>query len=192
MNNYNFYYWGPLLFQTKLNPKDLKECAKLCSKKSISINRTLAGIIKHEHDLAPQKYYKIISTYLDSFHHAYNHWYSKPLTKKLMMTYAWVNFMKAGEFNPPHIHSNCDFSSVLFITVPEKLKKENKKFVGTGGGPGAIEFIYGEAQPHSIGCKKHFPEEGDFFIFAATLSHFVSPFMSKTERISIGANFKLK
>ena len=34
--------------------------------------------------------------------------------------------MKPGEYNPPHIHSNCDLSSVLFISIPEKLKKKIK------------------------------------------------------------------
>ena len=42
---------------------------------------------------------------------------------------AWVNFMVAGEFNPPHIHSACDFSSVLFIKIPKNLEKENKKWM---------------------------------------------------------------
>ena len=99
--------------------------------------------------------------------------------------------MIAGEFNPPHVHENCDFSSVLFIQIPEKLKEENKKFVGQGGGPGSISFNYGESQPHSTSHRYFIPEEGDLFIFPATLTHFVAPFLSKGERISMSANFKL-
>jgi len=189
---YNFFYWGPLLFQIKLQLEDLKECAKLCSKKSSLVNNTLAGVIKHEHYVSPSQYNKIIDPYLNSFRHAYHHWYAEPLTKKIMTVTAWVNFMVAGEFNPPHIHTQCDFSSVLFVKVPEKLKEENKKFTGTGGGPGSISFTYGETQPHSTSHKNLFPEEGDFFIFPATLVHFVCPFMSKEERISISANFRLE
>ena len=104
--------------------------------------------------------------------------------------------MGPGEFNPPHVHANCDFSSVLFIKVPEKLKEENKKFQGyileNGGGPGAISFTYGEAHPHSLSHKNFFPKEGDLYIFPATLTHFVAPFMCKEERISISANLKFK
>ena len=191
MTAYNFYYWGPILFKAKIEPKDLKECAKLCSKKDSRVNETLAGVIEHEHYLNNNKYYKIMDPYLGPFRHAYNHWYLKPLTKKMVMVAAWVNFMKAGEFNPPHIHTDCEFSSVLFVKIPEKLKEENKKFEGTGGGPGAISFAYGEVQPYSPNHKHFFPEEGDLYIFPATLSHFVAPFMSHVERISISANFRL-
>ena len=109
-----------------------------------------------------------------------------------MISSAWVNFMKAGEFNPPHIHDDCDFSSVLFVKVPEKLKEENKKFPGAGKGPGSISFMYGEERPHSMTYKGFFPEEGDLYIFPADLEHWVYPFISKGERISISANLKFE
>jgi len=188
--NYNFFYWGPLLFKIKLDPTDLKACLKLCSKKSSKVNDTLAGVIKHEHYVSSQKYYKILNPYLNPFRHAYNQWYAKPLTKSITVALAWVNFMVAGEFNPPHVHDHCDFSSVLFVQIPEKLREENKKFLGTAGGPGTLSFTYGENHKYSISQKDIFPKEGDLFIFPATLTHFVAPFMSKGERISISANFK--
>jgi len=189
---YNLVHWGPILFKIKLQSQDLKECASLCSKKASPINETLAGVIKHEHYVSPSSYNKIITPYLGNpFRQAYSHWYGMPFTKHLTMTKAWVNFMVAGEFNPPHIHTHCEFSSVLFVKVPEQLKEERKKFEGTGGGPGAISFTYGESQAHSLNHRSFFPEEGDLFIFPATLSHFVAPFLSKGERISMSANFKL-
>ena len=190
---YNLVYWGPILFKIKLQSPDLKECTSLCSKKGSPINETLAGVIKHEHYISPSQYNKIITPYLGNpFRQAYSHWYGMPFTKNVIMTKAWVNFMVAGEFNPPHIHKNCDFSSVLFIKVPEQLKEERKKFEGTGAGPGSISFTYGEAQPYSLNYTSFFPEEGDLYIFPATLTHFVSPFISEGERISIGANFNLE
>ena len=189
---YNFYYWGPLLFKVKMVPQDLKKCANLCSKKSSNVKDTLAGVIKHEHYISSMVYSKILTPYIGSFRNSYEQWYGKPLAQVTMtMTTAWVNFMVAGEFNPPHIHSNCDFSSVLFVKISEKLKEEHKAFEGRGGGPGAISFTYGESQAHSLNHRSFFPEEGDLFIFPATLSHFVAPFLSKGERISMSANFKL-
>ena len=188
--SYNFFYWGPLLFKVKLNPTDLKACLKLCSKKSSEVNETLAGVIKHEHYVNSHKYCKIINPYLAHFRNAYNQWYNKPLTQSITMTLAWVNFMTAGEFNPPHVHHNCDFSSVLFVKIPKKLREENKKFTGSGGGPGSISFTYGETQKYSSTQSTFFPEEGNLFIFPATLTHFVAPFMSQGERISISANFR--
>jgi len=187
-----FFYWGPLLFKIKLQPQDLEKCAKLCSKKSSEVNDSLAGVIKHQHYVSSHQYYKIIDPYLGAFRHVYNQWYGKPLTNPIQMVTAWVNFMVAGEFNPPHIHTNCDFSSVLFVKISEELKEEHKKFIGAGEGPGAITFSHGEFQSYSISSKDFFPEEGDFFMFPADLTHFVAPFISPGERISMSANFKLE
>jgi len=190
--HYKFFYWGPLLFKIHLTFEDLKKCTQLCSKKSSSVSDTLAGVIEHQHYISSHEYAEIIDPYLNSFRSCYHQWYGKPLTNPIQVTMAWVNFMKAGDFNPPHFHSNCDFSSVLFIKVPEKLKEENKKFTGKGGGPGVITFMYGEKDPFSLSERNIFPEEGDLYIFPATLTHFVAPFKNKEERISIAANFKLE
>ena len=191
MSAYNFYYWGPLLFKIKIQPTELKKCAKLCSKKSSLVSDTLAGSIKHEHYVSSNAFIRIMDPYLNIFGEAYQNWYGKNITKtNILMT--WVNFMRAGEFNPPHTHPGCDLSSVLFIKIPEALKEEHKKFTGTGTGPGSLSFTYGEFQPHAISTRYFFPEEGDFFIFPATLTHFVTPFMSEGERISMSANFKLQ
>jgi len=187
---YNFYYWGPLLFKIKIQQVDLKKCADLCSKKSNKVDETLAGVIKHQHYISPTHYGKIINPYLNLFGEAYQNWYGKTITQTTILM-SWVNFMRAGEFNPPHTHPNCDLSSVLFVKIPEALKEEHKKFTGTGSGPGSLSFTYGESQPHAISRRSFFPEEGDLFIFPATLTHFVAPFMSKGERISMSANFKL-
>ena len=191
MSAYNFYYWGPLLFRIKMQQGDLKKCADLCSKQSSLVNDTLAGAIKHEHYVSSNTFIKIIDPYLNIFAEAYRNWYGKTIHQtSILMT--WVNFMRAGEFNPPHTHPGCDLSSVLFIKIPEALKEEHKKFTGTGSGPGALSFTYGEFQPHMISTRFFFPEEGDLFIFPATLTHFVSPFLSKGERISMSANFNLQ
>ena len=190
--SYQFFYWGPMLCKIKISATDLKKFAKLCTKKSSFVNDNLAGVIKHEHYISSQKFHEAIDPHLNSFRHSYNQWYGKPLSNKIIIDIAWVNFMTAGEFNPPHIHQNCEFSSVLFVKIPDKLKEEHKKFEGQGVGPGAIGFNYGESNPHSLCAKSFFPEEGDLFIFPATLTHFVAPFMCKEERISMSANFKLE
>ena len=180
-----------MLFKIKISATDLKKFATLCTKKESFVNEKLAGVIKHEHYISPQKFYDAIDPHLISFRHSYNQWYGKPLPNKMIVDTAWVNFMTAGEFNPPHTHQNCEFSSVLFVKIPDTLKEENKKFKGQGVGPGAVCFNYGESQTHSLYSKSFFPEEGDLFIFPATLTHFVTPFMCKEERISMSANFRL-
>ena len=179
-----------MLCKIKLDPTDLKKYAELCSKKTSFINQDLAGVIKHEHSIDVQKYSEIIDPYVSIFYESFKQWYGISPPARMLIARAWVNFMTAGEFNPPHTHSRCDFSSVLFVQVPEELKEEHKKFEGQGVGPGALSFIHGGTQSFSITHMNFFPEEGDFYIFPAPLTHFVSPFTSKGERISISANFK--
>ena len=188
--SYQLFNWGPMLCKIKINAADLKKYTELCSKKTSSANKNLAGLIKHQHEINLHEYGKLINPYIHIFYESFKQWCGVPPPAKIAIMKAWVNFMVAGEFNPPHIHTNCDFSSVLFIQVPKELKEERKKFIGTGGGPGALSFMHGGAQNFSINHINLFPEEGDFFIFPSTLTHFVSPFTSKGERISIGANFK--
>ena len=95
--------------------------------------------------------------------------------------------MKAGEFNPPHHHS-ADLSFVLFVNVPKQLFQENRKYAGTSGGPGAISWFYGEGNNHYISSVDQFPRVGDLFIFPASLNHWVYPFKSKGERVSLSGN----
>ena len=53
--NYNFFHWGPLLFQTNLTEKELNEIKKLCSKEGKDYRKNLAGLIKHEHEIDSEK-----------------------------------------------------------------------------------------------------------------------------------------
>jgi uncharacterized protein (TIGR02466 family) len=190
--SYNFYYWGPLLFRTKLNKEDLNEVLKLCDKNFTNkINKELAGIIDEEYSIDLQKYFNIIKPYLDNvYKKAFETWYVKSFNQ-INIKSAWVNFMKNGEFNPPHTHINCILSSVLYLQIPEKLKIENKNYIGKSSGPGSISFTYGEERFLNINIINFFPEEGDFFIFPSNLQHVVFPFKSKVERISIASNFDI-
>ena len=95
--------------------------------------------------------------------------------------------MKPGDFNPPHDHS-ADLSFVIFPHVPEELEKENKEFKGTLQGPGGISWTYGEGGRQVISTVHQFPKSGDMYIFPAGLRHWVFPFKSNVERISVSGN----
>lgn len=191
---YNFYYWGPLLFRIKINNEDLNKIKKLCKKDNNKDHRTkLAGILRHEYLINDKEYFKTISKYLDIFKQSFEHWYGKSYNE-IKIVSAWVNFMKKNEYNPLHIHNNCSLSSVLYTQIPDKLKNENKKYIGTAGqqgGPGSINFLYGNTDALILNYKTFFPEEGDFFIFPGNLLHSVVPFVSNIERISVAANFNI-
>jgi len=188
MINYTFPYWGPLLFKTSLNVEQVKSLEKICNKNE-SFHTKLAGHIKEEYLLDNIKYEKIVGPQLNLFKDAYTHFYNKP-SGNLKTKNVWVNYMKAGEYNPPHVHGGCDFSSVIYTNVPEEIKKEILQHKATSSGPGTIEFFYGENLMHFNSWISYLPEKGDMFIFPSHLRHFVSPFKSKgVIRTSIAANF---
>jgi len=188
---YKFYYWGPLLYQTKINNVDINKIKIICKKnKNKDFRNELAGHINEEFFIDNNVFLEIVKPYLNEYLKAYKHWYNRDL-KSIDVNSVWVNFMKNGEYNPPHIHTNGNFSCVIYLQIPKKLKEENKKYIGTekNGGPGSICFMYGENSNNNLTDVNLLPEEGDFFIFPANLRHFVSPFKSKIERISVSANF---
>ena len=190
----SFYYWGPLLFKTKLDKGDVEALKKLCNEaqlKKIDARKDLVGAIKEELDINKKKYAAITKPYLDSYSVSYKMWYGEKI-KKIETGPVWVNFMKKGEFNPPHIHPNHDLSSVLYLDIPPGLKKEVQQFKGRPGGPGAVNFFIAGPQAFHNNFYTFQPEVGDFFIFPWTLTHFVGPFQSSGTRTSIAANFKIK
>ena len=101
---------------------------------------------------------------------------------KVNLVSAWVNEMKANEYNPMHHHmgeTNLGLTSVLILKLPktfgeEYSRKENPangllEFNGNGGGM----FSYNQ-------CKLH-AKVGDLLIFPYDLRHGVYPFNSTTE-----------
>jgi len=190
-----FYYSGPLLYHTELNKEDINNLKKLCLKDQKKDNRKrLAGHLDHEYTINIEKFNNIILKYLPEYQEMFKNWYNKKISKFETIS-SWVNFMKHGEYNPPHIHSNCDLTCVLYLDIPEKLKKENQEYIGTisNGGPGSISFMFSASnEPLKISIKHYFPKTGDFFIFPADLIHSVAPFKSKIERISVSSNFKIE
>jgi len=189
MTDYFFPYFGPLIMNISVTEEQLKDLKKLCNKKT-SYHNSLAGHIKDEYKIDFTKYNTIIQPQLKTFKEAYKNFYAKEL-ESIKTKAAWVNYMKAGDFNPPHIHTNCRFSSVLFMQFPKEILKENEKHQASSKGPGAIQFMYGEGQPQdNINSYPVIPKEGSMFIFPSFVNHFVYPFRSKNvRRVSIAANY---
>lgn len=187
--NYNFPYWGQLVYKVSLDKKILNKLKKLCNKdKTKDARHTLAGILDHEYLIDHNEYQKLLQPYLNGYVHAYEQYYRKNISG-LKCNSAWVNYMQAGDFNPMHKHVGCDFSSVIYTQIPSILTKENKLYKGRSSGPGSIIFYCGESREHSISEVSYFPKVGDMFIFPYNMIHCVLPFKSKCERISIAANF---
>jgi hypothetical protein len=185
------YYWGPLLYKTKIENEDIKKLLHICNKNN-NFNKGLAGHLKNQFLINVKDYVLIIQKYFNNYKNTFEEFYPKKILRSFICNNAWVNYMQAGDFNPTHVHTECDVSSVIFLKIPNELLEEAKNYEGTlglEGAPGCITFIYGEEQIFSNTLKSFFPQEGDFFIFPANLRHTVSPFKSNLERISTAANF---
>ena len=191
MEEYKFIYSGPLLYKSNLSKEDVLALLKVCKdNKKVKHNHNLAGAIKDEYLIEDvESVGSILNKYMKNFSKVHKHWYNYTFNSFGYHS-IWTNFMKAGEYNPPHVHDNCNFSSVFFIDVPSKITEEHKiKTKGTK--PGQIVF---QMAPHLDGYLSaciHTPVTGDFFIFPSTLMHYVNPFKSKVTRISMAVNFKM-
>ena len=114
-------------------------------------------------------------------------------TEIIMQKPLWVNYMKAGEWNPSHNHTG-DISCVTYLKVPKEISEENVKGehtkVSNTPSAGRIEFQFGNVgMKYSSGGYIRTPEEKKIFFFPAALSHMVYPFKSDTERVSMSVNF---
>ena len=105
----------------------------------------------------------------------------------------WVNFMEAGEVNPTHVHGG-DLSFVYFLKVPWQIRDEGILHEGRNSAPGRLTFDYTHDShiPWGTCTKSIEPKEGHMVIFPSMLRHYVSPFKSKVQRISISGNLLVK
>ena len=191
--HYNFFHWGPFLYKTKLTDEEIKQIKSLCKKnKNKDYRKHLAGLLKKEYSISNKKLFPIIFNYLDSYiQGSYEHYKIIP-GKKITLKKAWVNYMTKFESNPLHKHTD-DLSFVIYLNIPEKLKKESEDTISSGAKPGEILFLNKlEEDNLSINRISFFPEVGDFFIFPATLNHLVNSFQCEGERVSISGNLKVK
>ena len=108
------------------------------------------------------------------------------------MLSCWIVSQYPNEYNPAHLHTQCQVSSVMYLKVPEMLPSRKEHRVNDDG---SILF-FGNASrdidlsvPQMV-CK---PAVGDFYIFGAHQQHAVYPYrcaegQKETERRSISFN----
>tara|TARA_B100000902_G_scaffold260359_1_gene246610 strand:- start:1214 stop:1819 length:606 start_codon:yes stop_codon:yes gene_type:complete len=191
---FKYFYWGPCVTKFILEDdfcKALIEKGKLLKEDA---RPDLAGHLDKElrYTLEDRNWFlEKFSTYLNDHMIFLNEYHNKNFDVNCKLTNLWINYMKEGEFNPPHIHSG-QLSFVIYLQVPDKLKQEHKNYKGTdNGGPGGIKFIHSfNADPLNVSELPIFPKENECYIFPATLNHMVSPFKSNCERVSVSGNIE--
>ena len=186
------FNWGPCVVKCKIKPEYGKLLLDEAKNNKIDFRDKLAGQIDLEtsySDEARNKMVPFLSQYFGVYDQAFQAFTQKKYDKRpeYVLSALWINYQKANEFNPPHDHDG-KLSFVIYLKIPEELKKENEKYIGKSCGPGGIQFIYGNGPRDCISYMSYFPEELDMFIFPAWLKHWVSPFKSDCERISVSGN----
>ena len=183
-------------FKTTLPNYILEKLKKEGIKAKHNYNHALAGHLNNQF-LYPEPFQKWFYNEIHPIITAYRKGHCKyhgleELDIELGTDDLWVNFMKAGDFNPLHTHG-ADYSFVVFVDVPKALEKEIKDFKGTSAGPGMLMFEYGlQARPKwaTTGVIAT-PKTGDMYMFPALLQHWVAPFKSKVTRISVSGNLRI-
>ena len=190
---YQVLTWGPCVVKLKITDEFrdllLKE-GEASSVKENDYQHRLAGIIQKEFKFRD---YNLLLPYVDEFLKMYTQVFEQWKNQKFkqppnyLLRSMWINYQRQNEFNPPHDHGD-DISFVIFLQIPKEIKEEFKNYKGRSAGPGGLSFIYGEGNRQAITYQSHFPTVGDMFIFPAWLKHYVAPFKSDVERISVSGN----
>ena len=190
---YQVLQWGPCIVHLKISEEfqqKLLKGAEEARKENKDFRDNLAGIIKEEYAYENRAdYVEEIAQFLTVYDEAYQKFKNEKYKVKpeYLLNALWVNFMKKNEYNPPHDHS--DFLSfVIFLKVPEEIKKEQENFIGNSAGPGSLSFLYGDGNRQSITYQSVKPQDRDIFIFPAWIKHYVAPFYSDVTRISVSGN----
>jgi len=91
---------------------------------------------------------------------------------------AWINDMKANEYNPFHYHqsptTDLGLSSVLVLKRPDTYGKEYSREDTPSNG--RLEFSGGNQDPLGISQLRVDAKVGDLYVFPYTLLHGVYPF----------------
>ena len=101
----------------------------------------------------------------------------------VVLSNAWINDMKAGEYNPFHFHSSTisdvGLSSVLCLKIPDTYGVEYTKEDEPSNG--WLEFNGGQQDPLSISQLRQNVQPGDLYVFPYTMLHGVYPFNGTDE-----------
>jgi hypothetical protein len=192
---YDFYYWGPFLWRTKLPDLFCKELLtrgrSALPEKQENICSIITDVKKFENNNDLQWFASSIQPYVETYLKLRNEYLKRnDSISAVELLSLWINYQNQHETNPEHTHSG-DLSFVIYLQMPDVLIKENNSYKGRSAGPGGIKFRYGEKTDYTVSDHYFLPEEGDLFIFPAKLAHEAYSFNSECTRISVAGNIKI-
>jgi len=150
---------------------------------------TSKGVPKHyrftkdTEDLLKQYILECTMLYRDSCH--YLRTFDSPnITPEYYCERPWINFQKAGEFIPNHMHGGV-LSYAIWLRIPEVIDYSKDQFSGQ------LEFTYTDILGRTQGATMNVDKNsiGKTMMFPSLLRHCVYPFSDSTEtRISVSGN----
>ena len=141
------------------------------------LNAGLAGKIKDEHKISDHLTDELKGVFKKAFQF-YMTQIQKADQYDVEPDRAWVNEMKAHEYNPFHYHtgmkSEVGLSSVLVLKRPDTYGEEITRKDSPHNGH--LEFLGNDSSPIAVNQFRVDAKVGDFFIFPYTTLHGVYPF----------------
>ena len=206
--------WADILFETILPPMVLEKMIKisdevLADSRRISWGKNLAGQVKEEPLITPELLEKenltgFFGNMVQEYVHQCNLQMAPPDQSSYMESIKkdiaialhsmWIVEQQQGEYNPIHVHTNCDISTVMYLKVPEflpseKLDKDDDGTIYFVGYCGALNSL-------KVGSIKVKPQPGQFFIFPSHMMHTVYPYKTNDNfarrSVSFNAKFEYK
>ena len=206
--------WSDILFETTLPPMVLEKMIEVSDKvladsKRISWGNNLAGQIKEESLIPPEALKEHnLTDFFGNMVHEYVHQCNLQKTPpdqhqnmediknniQVTINSMWIVEQQPGEYNPIHVHTNCDVSTVMYLKAPNFLPSEKT----TRDDDGTIYFVGGAGANDKLKMSslKVKPKPGAFFIFPSHLMHTVYPYKTNDNfarrSVSFNASFDYK
>lgn len=135
--------------------------------------------------------YTGLDNYIIDLSHTFVSEFNVP-AKNLIMGNSWINFSYSGDFNPIHTHDSL-LSGIIYIKQDiaiEEEAKNNKNWRSQGSLPGGTNFVY-DLNGNRTFTRSEYINQFDqqtLILFPSWLTHYVNPFKSDSERITLAFN----
>ena len=199
--------WAVPVIHSKLPPEILRTMIEIsddviADKNSTSHGEYLAGQIDTELRVPHEKLNEVgvMNFFLDLCNHfvkvvkgqQYPYDAEKIQAEKLFiqMLTMWIVSQQPNEYNPIHVHTECQLSCVMYLKVPKFLPS---KKTHRSQDDGSITFVSNSPKDTEFGASSLTirPTLGDIFIFSAHQQHLVYPYRCSEgdpERRSVSFN----
>ena len=121
---------------------------------------------------------------------------SEAMSVNLDLASAWLNVTGKGDYNCLHDHNKSPLSGIIYLKEDAEIGseidslEETAKIKGGSFLPGVTHFVYNAGKQFLDSTSFSYRgKPGELLIFPGWLSHFVNPFTSEGERMTVAFNF---